>query len=302
MKNLSFNWDLNSLLPPPPHRPHTHTHTHTNVYKVQTRRNEHTSERAHTQRQVSRGSGGWLAAPFAVSLGEKPRPAVTLEQGAADDDEGHTGCSSSSPAWNGDTFAEKNAGVTAGPGRRLRGVGRRTEKNTVPGGLLQGGGMFRPQPPLLLPILSSSPSFSSSSCFFLPAPPGGRQGAPTSPALISRVTSGKQLWLQMGEPQQFSVRRRLSSAQRSSRCSSPFSTGSSPQLRVPIQPQQQIETFTSTSTATADMGVIVCSIEIASSLVGNLQLRGLDLHSYHILYQLPLITTFKSTPSVHSGG
>lgn len=142
-------------------------------------------------------------------------------------------------------------------------------------------------PSLLLPILSSS---SSSSCFFLPAPPGGRRGAPTSPALISRETSGKQLWLQMGEPQQFSVRRRLSSAQRSSRCSSPYSTGSSPQLRVPMQPQQQIETFPSTSTATADMGAITCSTEIASSLVGNLQLRGLDLHSCHILYQLPLVT------------
>lgn len=124
-----------------------------------------------------------------------------------------------------------------------------------------------------------------------------------SPALISRVTSGKQLWLQMDEPQQFSVRRRLSSAQRSSRCSSPFSPGSSPQLGVPTQLGQQIETFASTSIATADMGAIACTTEIASSLVGNLQLRGLDLHSYHVLYQLPLVTevtshTFKSILSV----
>lgn len=123
-------------------------------------------------------------------------------------------------------------------------------------------------------LLSSSPCSLSSSCFFLPAPPGGQQGAPTSPALISRETSGKQLWLQMGEPQQFSVRRRLSSAQRSSRCSSPFSTGSSPQLRVPTRPRQQIETFASTSVATADMGAIACSIEIASSLVT----RGYQSH------------------------
>lgn len=61
------------------------------------------------------------------------RPAVTLEQGAADDEEGHTGCRSSSPAWNGDTFAEKNAGVTAGAREEVAGCWEEDGEKHRPG-------------------------------------------------------------------------------------------------------------------------------------------------------------------------